>query len=97
MSDCEEISGSYSQEMMVSILLLSSPLFGQETGLLYIWENGTMYISEWKDGKKHGQGTLTTQDGRKEVGVWRESQPWNSIEYDKNGNTIGKWVNGVVQ
>jgi hypothetical protein len=28
--------------------------------------------------------------------VWRESQPWNSIEYDKNGNTIGKWVNGKL-
>ena len=73
MSDCEELSGSYSLEMMVSILLLSSPLFGQETGLLYIWENGTMYFGEWKDGQNHGQGTFISQDGRKEVGVWRES------------------------
>jgi len=85
--------------ILLFLLLLSSPLFGQskETGLLYTWEDGTKYIGEWKDGKKHGQGTLTSHDGRKEVGVWRESQPWNSIEYDKNGNTIGKYVNGVEQ
>jgi hypothetical protein len=25
------------------------------------------------------------------------SQPWNSKEYDKNGNILGKYVNGVLQ
>jgi len=54
--------------------------------------DGTKYVGEWKDGVFHGQGTLTSQDGRKEVGLWRENQPWNSIEYDKNGNTIGKVI-----
>ena len=44
--------------IILSILLLSSPLFAQETGLLYIWKNGTMYIGEWKDGKNHGQGII---------------------------------------
>ena len=47
----------------LSILLTSSPLFGQETGVLYLWENGTKYMGEWKDGKKHGQGTFTYGKG----------------------------------
>ena len=37
--------------IILSILLLSSPLFGQDTGVLYLWENGTKYMGEWKDGK----------------------------------------------
>ena len=61
----------------------------------YTYPHGDKYEGEFKDGEFHGQGTLTSHDGRIEVGVWRESQPWNNIEYDKNGNTIGKWVNGV--
>jgi hypothetical protein len=48
--------------IILSILLLSSPLFGQETGVLYLWENGTKYMGEWKDGGKHGQGTFTWSD-----------------------------------
>jgi len=51
--------------ILISILLLSSHLFGQskKKGLLYIWENGSRYVGEWKDGKKHGQGTYTSGEG----------------------------------
>ena len=50
------------------LLLLTSPLFGQskKKGLLYIWENGSRYVGEWKDGKKHGQGTYTSGKGEGE-------------------------------
>ena len=131
----------------LSILLTSSPLFGQETGVLYLWENGTKYMGEWKDGKRHGQGNMTYHDGRKYVGEWkdggkngqgtftspdgekyvgewkdnkfhgqgtytfgkgefdgnkyvgefREDEIWNITVYDKNGNIIDKYVNGVRQ
>ncbi|MDP7606329.1 MAG: MORN motif precursor, partial [SAR324 cluster bacterium] len=57
----------------LSILLTSSPLFGQETGVLYLWENGTKYMGEWKDGKKHGQGTKTWSDGEY-VGKWKNGE-----------------------
>ena len=57
--------------------------------------NGTMYVGKYKDGKKHGQGTYTLPDGYKSVGEWRVNQLWNIIKYDKDGNIIGKWVNGV--
>jgi len=54
--------------IFISILLLSCPLFGQskKKDLLYIWENGSRYVGEWKDGKKHGQGTYTSGKGEGE-------------------------------
>ena len=86
--------------VLISILLLSFPLFGQskKKGLLYIWENGSRYVGEWKDGKKHGQGTYTSGkgegEGDKYVGSWEGGQMWNGRGYDKNGNIKRKWVNG---
>ena len=60
--------------IFISILLLSCPLFGQskKKDLLYIWENGSRYVGEWKDGKKHGQGTYTYANGDKYVGGWKK-------------------------
>ena len=52
-------------------------------------------MGEWKDGKKHGQGTYTLPNGSKFVGQWRENKSWNGKEYDNKGNIIGKYVNGV--
>jgi len=120
--------------ILISTILLSSPLFGQskKSGLLYIWENGSRYVGEWKDGKKHGQGTLTYPNlmrirggtekfegmkyvgewkddkyhgqgtwfgkgewkGQKYVGEYKDGKEWNGKLYDKNGNIIGKYVNG---
>jgi len=67
----------------LSILLTSSPLFGQETGVLYLWENGTKYMGEWKDGKRHGQGNMTYHDGSKFVGKWK-----NGKEHGQGTNTL---------
>ena len=88
--------------ILLSFLLLSSPLFGQskETGVLYIWENGTRYMGEWKDGKKHGQGTFTfgkgKYDGEKSVGEYKDGKTWNVITYDKDGNIKYMVVNGKM-
>ena len=51
--------------ILISFLLLSSPLFGQskKSGLLFTGENGSSYVGEWKDGKKHGHGTYTSGKG----------------------------------
>jgi len=74
----------------LSILLPSSPLFGQETGVLYLWENGTKYMGEWKDGKKHGQGTFTYGKGK-----------WEGDKYEgefkvgyRNGQGTYTWSDG---
>ena len=86
--------------MLISVLLLSSPLFGQskKSGLLYIWENGSRYVGEWKDGKKHGQGTYISGkgegEGDKYVGEWKDGERWNGTLYDKEGKIIGKFMNG---
>jgi len=80
--------------LLISILLLSSPLFGQETSVSYHWENGTKYEGKWKDGKFHGQGTFTFSDGNKGVGEFRDNKPWNITTYKIHVNIIGKYVNG---
>ena len=33
-----------------------------------------MYEGEYKDGKRHGQGTYTFPDGKKYVGGWKDSK-----------------------
>ena len=62
--------------ILLSFLLLSSPVICQETGVLYQYEtsSGIKYVGEFKDGEL-----------------------WNGIFYEKNGNIIEKWVNGVKQ
>ena len=62
--------------ILLSLLLLTSPLVGQskETGAIYLWENGTKYMGEWKDVKKHGQGTETWSNGEKYVGEFKDGK-----------------------
>ena len=97
--------------IILSFLLLSSPLFGQETGVLYQYETSSGFV--WKsfedkdtqpkykgqveNGKPNGQGTYTLTDGNRFEGEWKDGNPWNLTIYSKNGNIIGKWVNGVLQ
>jgi len=72
---------------------------GKENGQgTYTWGKGKWeghkYEGEWKDGKEHGQGTWTWSNGQKDVGEFRGDKHWNTTNYDKNGNILGKWVNG---
>ena len=64
------------------LLLLFVPLigFGQcikgdcENGYgTYLYE-GDKYVGEWKDGKKHGEGTYTTANGHKYVGEFKDDK-----------------------
>ena len=60
----------------------------------YTWTNGQKYVGEWKDEKENGQGTMSLSNGEKFVGEYKDGRPWNITGYDKNGNIIGKMVNG---
>ena len=94
--------------IILSILLLSSPLFGQETGVLYLWDTSSgqvwktfrdkdtqpKYKGQVENGKPNGQGTLTWSDGRKYVGEFKNGERWNGTQYDKDGNIYSKWVYG---
>ena len=75
----------------LSILLTSSPLFGQETGVLYLWENGTKYMGEWKDGKRHGQGNMTYAT---DVSSNFTLQKNNVLTFHDGSKFVGKWKNG---
>ena len=44
---------------------------GQAT---YTYATGDKYVGEFKDGKYHGQGTVTSVDGRVKAGVWENGE-----------------------
>ena len=97
--------------LLISILLLSSPLFGQETGVLYQHEsssgikwktfgNGKVqpkYEGEITNGKPNGQGTHTYSNGEIYVGKWKGGSPWIGTKYNKSGKILGKWIDGKFQ
>ena len=63
----------------------------------YTFKDGSKYVGEWKDDKYHGQGTWFGKGewkGQKYVGEYKDGKEWNGKLYDKNGNIIGKYVNG---
>ena len=49
----------------------------------------------WKDGKQNGQGTFTSNYGRKYVGEWKDGERWNGKVYDKKGKILWKWKDGI--
>ncbi len=59
------------------------------------YANGDKYIGEWKGDIKHGQGTLTWSDGSKFVGESKEDRARNGTHYDKDGNAIITFSEGV--
>ena len=61
------------------------------------FRDGGKYVGEFKDGLLNGQGISTLFDGRKYVGQFKDGKRWNGIIFDKEGNIIGKWLNGVEQ
>ena len=59
--------------------------------------DGHEYVGKFKDGERNGQGTWTSPNGKKYVGEYKDGQYWEGIMYDKNGNILMKFVNGVLQ
>ena len=56
--------------------------------------DGRKFVGKFKDRKMDGQGTFTFPDRTKGVGYFRGTKPWNVTKYDKEGNILGKYVNG---
>ena len=52
------------------------------------------YVGQIENGEPNGQGSYTYPDGGKYEGKWKNGENWNGIEYDKDGNIYGKYVNG---
>ena len=87
--------------VILSFLLLSSPLFGQsqETNVLYRWKtssgfqwktfgNGEVkpkYVGEITNGEPDGNGTLTYSNGDKYEGEWKDGEPNGQGTFTFNG------------
>ena len=67
-----------------SLLLLTSPVFGQSS----------KYEGEIKNGLPNGKGTYTSPNGKKFVGTFYYNDLWNGTYYDKDGKIEYKYVNG---
>ena len=96
--------------ILISILLLSSPVIGDnhKGETFYVWgeypdwkwvesgdkETHPKYQGQVKDGKPNGLGVLISTNGWKYFGSWKNGEIWNGTEYDKDGNIIYRWVNG---
>ena len=95
--------------IILSILLLSSPVIGQETGVLYQYETSSglvwktfgdgkvqpKYKGEIKNGKMDGLGVLIYPYYEKSVvGEWKNGKEWNTKHTKKDGTILGKFENG---
>ena len=95
--------------IILSLLLLSSPVIGQETGVLYQYESSSGFVlksfgdgkvqpkykGEITNGEPNGFGVLTYPYGEKSVvGEWKNGKEWNTQHQNKDGKIIKKKVNG---
>jgi hypothetical protein len=95
--------------IILSFLLLSSPVIGQETGVLYQYESSfgfvlksfgdgkvqPKYKGEITNGKPNGFGVFTYPYGEKSVvGVWKNGKEWKTKHKNKDGKIIGKFEDG---
>ena len=95
--------------LILSLLLFSSTVIGQETGVLYLYESSSGFVlksfgdgkvqpkykGEITNGEPNGFGVLTYPYGEKSVvGEWKEGKEWNTKHTKKDGTFIGKFENG---
>ena len=96
--------------ILISFLLLSSPVIGDEPVVLYQYETSSgrvwkglgnkdthsKYKGDIVNGKPNGQGTITYPDGRKYVGEWKNGT-WNgegTYTFKDGFGYEGEWKNG---
>ncbi len=58
--------------------------------------DGSKYVGEWKDGKKHGQGTFSWPGGAKYVGEFKDDKQHGqgTLTFDDGKVLKCTWVNG---
>ncbi len=58
---------------------------------------GTKYEGDWKEGKKHGYGTIVWPDGKKYEGLWDDDKQHGEGEHFPADGMARKgiWENGV--
>ena len=99
--------------ILISILLLSSPVIGDnhKGETLYRWgkypdyvwkgfgdkDTHPVYKGEVENGEPKGKGIETFPNGEKYVGEFKDGKLWNGTNYDKEGNILGKYTIGEIQ
>jgi hypothetical protein len=68
---------------------------GKPSGAGVLSYNSQKYSGEFKNGMMNGKGVFTNDSGRKIVGEFRKSKPWNVYNYNKNGEIEATWVKGI--
>jgi hypothetical protein len=68
---------------------------------VYFFHSGIKYEGNWKNGKRHGKGTLTYPDGSKYEGEWKNNKMEGyGVKTYANSNLykyMGDWRNGKKQ
>ena len=54
-------------------------------------------LEKCRIGNLFGQGKMFWSNGENFVGEWKNGKEFNGRKYDKEGNIIGNYVNGVIQ
>ena len=57
--------------------------------------DGRRYVGEYKNNKWDGQGTLTWANGSRYAGEFKDGRPWTGTGYDKDGNAVVTYSEGV--
>jgi len=57
---------------------------------LHTYTNGNKYVGEWKDGKRHGQGTLTHANGDIQSGYFSKGKFKNDLLSEKIKKSLKK-------
>jgi hypothetical protein len=87
--------------ILVLGLLLSSNAYAEciegdcENGYGTFTLDGNTYVGEWKNGKGHGQGTLTWPDGNTYVGEWKNDKRHGqgTHTWPDGDKYVGEWKN----
>ena len=57
--------------------------------------DGSTYVGEYLNDKRHGQGTRTYADGSKFIGKYKTGARWTGAEYDKDDNITATYSVGI--
>ena len=64
----------------------------------YIYDSGSKYVGEYKDGWRDGQGTYIYDSGSKYVGEWKDGEMngQGTYTYDSGSKYVGEWKDGEM-